>query len=159
MIRVGLGQDQHQLTPGSRLVLGGVELGHTRGLRGHSDADVLTHAVIDALLGAAALGTIGEHFPDTDERYRGTSSLTLLAATAAMVHERGWRVGNVDSVIVAQEPRLAEHLRTMARRLAEVLGVEEGQVSVKATSPEAVGALGRAEAIAASAVALLERPA
>lgn len=158
MIRVGLGQDQHVLDAGRRLVLGGVELDHGRGLRGHSDADVLTHAVIDALLGAAALGTIGEHFPDSDERYRGTSSLTLLAATATMVHEHGWQVGNVDGVIVAQQPRLAGHLRTMARRLAEVLGVDEGQVSVKATSPEGAGALGREEAIAASAVALLERP-
>jgi 2-C-methyl-D-erythritol 2,4-cyclodiphosphate synthase len=157
VIRVGLGQDQHVLTAGRRLVLGGVELDHVRGLRGHSDADVLTHAVIDALLGAAALGTIGEHFPDTDERFRGTSSLTLLAATAALIQERGWHVGNVDSVIVAEQPRLAAHLRTMARRLAEVLGVEEGQVSVKATSPEGAGALGREEAIAASAVALLER--
>jgi 2-C-methyl-D-erythritol 2,4-cyclodiphosphate synthase len=157
VIRVGLGQDQHVLEAGRRLVLGGVELDHPRGLRGHSDADVLTHAIIDALLGAAALGTIGEHFPDTDERYRGTSSLTLLAATAALVHERGWHVGNVDSVIVAQQPRLAAHLRTMASRLAEVLGVEHGQVSVKATSPEGVGVLGREEAIAASAVALLER--
>jgi 2-C-methyl-D-erythritol 2,4-cyclodiphosphate synthase len=158
VIRVGLGQDQHVLEAGRRLVLGGVELDHPRGLRGHSDADVLTHAVIDALLGAAALGTIGEHFPDTDERYRGTSSLTLLAATAALVQERGWQVGNVDSVIVAQQPRLAAHLGTMASRLAEVLGVEHGQVSVKATSPEGVGVLGREEAIAASAVALLERP-
>lgn len=159
MIRVGLGQDQHGLAEGRRLVLGGVEVAHPRGLHGHSDADVLTHAVIDALLGAAALGTIGEHFPDTDERYRGVSSLTLLAATAAMLRDRGWQVGNVDSVIVAQEPRLVAHLRTMASRLAQVLGVEEQRISVKASSPEGVGALGREEAISASAVALLERPA
>ncbi|MGH7919326.1 MAG: 2-C-methyl-D-erythritol 2,4-cyclodiphosphate synthase [Candidatus Dormibacteraceae bacterium] len=156
MIRVGLGQDQHQLVAGRPLVLGGVELARQRGLRGHSDADVLTHAVIDALLGAAALGTIGEHFPDTDERYRGASSLTLLATTAEMLAERGWRVGNVDSVIVAQAPRLQPHLRTMASRLAEVLRVDADRVSVKATSPERTGALGREEAIAASAVALLE---
>ena len=159
MIRVGLGQDQHALAAGSRLVLGGVEVDHPSGLHGHSDADVLTHAVIDALLGAAALGTIGEHFPDTDERYRGVSSLTLLAATADMVRERGWQVGNVDSVIVAQQPRLSGHLRTMAARLAQVLGVDEQRVSVKATSPERIGALGREEAISASAVALLERTA
>lgn len=158
MIRVGLGQDQHALAEGRRLVLGGVEVEHPRGLHGHSDADVLTHAVIDALLGAAALGTIGEHFPDSDERYRGVSSLTLLAATAAMLRDRGWLVGNVDSVIVAQEPRLAGHLQTMAARLAQVLGVEGERVSVKATSPEGIGALGRQEAISASAVALLERP-
>jgi 2-C-methyl-D-erythritol 2,4-cyclodiphosphate synthase len=158
VIRVGLGQDQHALTAGRPLILGGVEVGHPRGLQGHSDADVLTHAVIDALLGAAALGTIGEHFPDSDERYRGVSSLTLLSATAALLRDHGWQVGNVDSVVVAQQPRLAAHLRTMASRLAQVLGVEADQVSVKATSPEGAGALGREEAIAASAVALLERP-
>lgn len=159
MIRVGLGQDQHALVAGRPLVLGGVELDHARGLQGHSDADVLTHAVIDALLGAAALGTIGEHFPDTDERYRGVSSLTLLAATAAMLRDRGWQVGNVDAVIVAQRPRLAGHLPAMASRLAQVLVVDEDRVSVKATSPEGIGALGRGEAIGASAVALLERTA
>ena len=157
MIRVGLGQDQHALTAGRPLILGGVQLEHPEGLRGHSDADVLTHAVIDALLGAAALGTIGEHFPDTDERYRGVSSLTLLSATAAMLRERGWKVGNVDSVIVAQEPRLAPYLLTMAGHLAETLGVDPDRVSVKATSPEGLGALGRQQGIAASAVALLER--
>lgn len=157
MIRVGLGQDQHALIAGRPLILGGVQLEHARGLHGHSDADVLTHAVIDALLGAASLGTIGEHFPDSDERYQGVSSLKLLAAAGAMVREAGWRVGNVDSVVVAQEPRLAAHLRTMAGHLAHTLGVEEARVSVKATSPEGVGALGRGQAIAASAVALLER--
>ncbi|MBO0709414.1 MAG: 2-C-methyl-D-erythritol 2,4-cyclodiphosphate synthase [Candidatus Dormibacteraeota bacterium] len=156
-MRVGLGQDQHVLSEGRRLVLGGVELEHERGLSGHSDADVLTHAVIDALLGAAGLGTIGEHFPDSDQRYQDVSSLTLLAATSAMLRDRGWRVGNVDSVIVAQQPRLAAHVREMASRLAQVLEVGEERISVKATSPEGAGALGREEAIAASAVALLER--
>ena len=137
-------------------MIGGVEIPHPRGLDGHSDADVLTHAVIDALLGAAALGTIGEHFPDTDERYAGVSSLELLAMAAGLVEEAGYRVVNVDSVVVAQEPRLQPHLAAMAILLADRLGVERQAVAVKATSPESVGALGRAEGIAAQAVALLE---
>lgn len=157
MMRVGLGQDAHVLEDRRPLVLGGVAIEHERGLRGHSDADVLTHAVIDALLGAAALGTIGEHFPDSDERYRGVSSLTLLESTAGMIAAAGWRVVNVDSVITAQAPRLRDHLAHMARAIAERLGVETGAVSVKATSPEGVGALGRGESIAASAVALVDR--
>jgi 2-C-methyl-D-erythritol 2,4-cyclodiphosphate synthase len=158
MMRIGLGQDAHVLEEHRPLVLGGVAIAHERGLRGHSDADVLTHAVIDALLGAAALGTIGEHFPDSDERYRGVSSLTLLEVTAGLLAAAGWAVVNVDSVITAQGPRLAEHLAPMARALAGRLGVEPGAVSVKATSPEGVGALGRGESIAASAVALVDRP-
>jgi 2-C-methyl-D-erythritol 2,4-cyclodiphosphate synthase len=156
VIRVGIGQDAHVLVEGRTLVLGGVELAHDRGLKGHSDADVLTHAVIDALLGAAALGTIGEHFPDTDPRFAGVSSLDLLDEVGSMLAARGWRIGNVDSVITAQTPRLRDHLPVMAATLAARLGVDAGAVSVKATSPEGVGALGRAEAIAASAVALLE---
>lgn len=153
---MGLGYDLHRLVEGRRLVVGGVEIPHPRGLEGHSDADVLTHAVIDALLGAAALGTIGEHFPDTDERYAGVSSLELLAMAAGLVEEAGYRVVNVDSVVVAQEPRLQPHLGAMAILLADRLGVERQAVAVKATSPESVGALGRAEGIAAQAVALLE---
>ena len=155
-MRIGIGYDLHGLAEGRRLVLGGVEIPHPRGLRGHSDADVLTHAVVDALLGAAALGTIGEHFPDTDPRYAGVSSLVLLDATARMVGEAGYRVVNVDSVIIAQEPRLQAHLGTMARTLAERMGVEPSRVAVKATSPEGLGAMGRREGIAAQAVALLE---
>ena len=141
---------------GRELVLGGVTIEHPRGLDGHSDADVLTHAVIDALLGAAALGTIGEHFPDTDERYAGISSLELLAMAAGLVEEAGYRVVNVDSVVVAQEPRLQPHLAGMATLLADRLGLEQQAVGVKATSPEMVGALGRTEGIAAQAVVLLE---
>lgn len=154
--RVGIGQDAHVLVEGRRLVLGGLEIDHDRGLRGHSDADVLTHAVIDALLGAAALGTIGEHFPDTDPRYKGVSSLDLLSEVGSMLAAGGWRIGNIDSVITAQAPRLRDHLPGMADALAARLDLAPGVVSVKATSPEGVGALGRAEAIAASAVALLE---
>jgi 2-C-methyl-D-erythritol 2,4-cyclodiphosphate synthase len=156
VIRVGIGQDAHVLVEGRPLVIGGVTLDHTRGLKGHSDADVLTHAVIDALLGAAALGTIGEHFPDTDPRYAGVSSLHLLAEVGRMLAARRWRVGNVDSVVTAQAPRLKDHLPAMAATLATTLGVDAGLISVKATSPEGVGALGRGESIAASAVALLE---
>jgi 2-C-methyl-D-erythritol 2,4-cyclodiphosphate synthase len=156
-VRVGIGYDVHRLAPGRRLVLGGVEIEYARGLEGHSDADVLTHAVIDALLGAAALGTIGEHFPDSDERYRDASSLTLLDATMDAVNAAGHSVGNLDAVIVAQEPRLQAHLRAMAECLAGHLRVAAPAVSVKATSPEAIGSLGRGDAIAAHAVVLLER--
>ncbi len=155
-MRVGIGYDQHALVEGRLLVLGGVEIPHSRGLQGHSDADVLTHAMIDALLGAAALGTIGEHFPDTDARFAGVSSLMLLDETLRLLGEAGYRVINVDSVITAQEPRLQPHLGKMARTLAARLGVASSCVGVKATSPEALGALGRREGIAAQAVALLE---
>ena len=155
-MRVGIGFDQHALVEGRLLVLGGVEIPHSRGLQGHSDADVLTHAMIDALLGAAALGTIGEHFPDSDPRFAGVSSLVLLDETLRLLGEAGYRVINVDSVITAQEPRLQPHLGNMARTLAARLGVASSCVGVKATSPEALGALGRREGIAAQAVALLE---
>jgi 2-C-methyl-D-erythritol 2,4-cyclodiphosphate synthase len=155
-VRVGIGFDQHALVEGRRLVLGGVEIPHPQGLSGHSDADVLTHAVIDALLGAAALGTIGEHFGDHDPRFSGISSLELLDETMRLLRQAGWRVVNVDSVVTAQAPRLQPHLGTMARTLAERLDVEASCVGVKATSPEGLGALGRHEGIAAQAVALLE---
>ena len=155
-MRVGIGYDVHPLVEGRRLVLGGVAIPGPRGLDGHSDADVLTHAVVDALLGAAALGSIGEHFPDSDPRFRGASSLELLAESARLVGAAGWRVVNVDAVITAQEPRLQPHLGPMAAALARCLGVAVGRVGVKATSPEALGALGRGEGIAAQAVALLE---
>jgi 2-C-methyl-D-erythritol 2,4-cyclodiphosphate synthase len=155
-MRVGIGYDLHALVEGRTLILGGVEVPYERGLRGHSDADVLTHAVIDALLGAAALGTIGEHFPDTDPRFAGVSSLVLLDETMALVAAAGYRVVNVDSVVTAQEPRLQAHLGTMARTLAERMGVAASCVGVKATSPERLGAMGRREGIAAQAVALLE---
>jgi 2-C-methyl-D-erythritol 2,4-cyclodiphosphate synthase len=155
-MRVGIGYDLHGLVEGRPLVLGGVEVPYPRGLRGHSDADVLTHAVIDALLGAAALGTIGEHFPDTDPRFAGVSSLVLLDETMRMIQAAGWRVVNVDSVITAQEPRLQAHLGTMARTLAGRMGVAASCVGVKATSPEGLGAMGRRDGIAAQAVALLD---
>jgi 2-C-methyl-D-erythritol 2,4-cyclodiphosphate synthase len=157
-VRIGIGFDLHALVEGRPLVLGGVEVPYGRGLKGHSDADVLTHAVIDALLGAAALGTIGEHFPDTDPRFAGVSSLVLLEETMRLVGEAGYQVVNVDSVITAQEPRLQAHLGTMARTLAGCMRVDAACVAVKATSPEGLGAMGRREGIAAQAVALLEAP-
>jgi 2-C-methyl-D-erythritol 2,4-cyclodiphosphate synthase len=155
-VRVGIGYDLHPLVGGRPLVLGGVAIPFDRGLRGHSDADVLTHAVIDALLGAAALGNIGQHFPDTDSRWKDASSLRLLDETMLAVEAAGWRVGNVDSVITAEAPRLQPHVGEIARTLAHHLKVTHERVAVKATSPEGLGALGRGEGIAAQAVALLE---
>ena len=155
-MRIGLGYDVHRLVPGRRLVLGGVHLEHPSGLEGHSDADVLCHAVIDGLLGAAGLGTIGEHFPPEDPNYAGISSLELLAMAASMVEEAGYRIHNIDSVIVAQEPRLQPHLAEMALRLADRLGLDRQVVGVKATSPEGVGALGRGDGIAAQAAVLID---
>jgi 2-C-methyl-D-erythritol 2,4-cyclodiphosphate synthase len=153
-LRVGIGYDVHRLVAGRPLLLGGVSIPFELGLEGHSDADVLTHAVIDALLGAAGLGNIGQHFPDSDERYRGASSLDLLSSSRELLGI--YSVVNVDAVVIAQAPRLQPHLEAMAQNLARGLGVEPEQVSVKATSPEGVGALGRGEGIAAQAVALLE---
>jgi 2-C-methyl-D-erythritol 2,4-cyclodiphosphate synthase len=155
-MRVGLGYDLHPFTEGRELILGGVRVPYGRGLDGHSDADVLTHAVVDAVLGAAALGSIGEHFADSDPRFAGVSSLELLSASVRLATGAGWRVVNVDAVITAQEPRLQPYLRPMAEALARCLGVDAAQVSVKATSPEGLGALGRGEGVAAQAVALLE---
>jgi 2-C-methyl-D-erythritol 2,4-cyclodiphosphate synthase len=155
-VRVGIGYDVHPLKPGRALILGGVHIDHPRGLDGHSDADVLCHAVIDALLGAAALGTIGEHFPADDPKYEGVSSVELLAMAANMVEEAGYLVTNVDSVVIAEEPRLQPHLAEMALQLADRLGLDRDLVGVKATSPEGLGALGRREAIAAQAVVLID---
>lgn len=156
MTRTGFGFDVHPLVAGRRLVLGGVEIPSERGLGGHSDADVLTHAVADALLGALALGDLGEHFPDSDPQYRGISSLRLLAAVADRVRSHGGRIGNVDATVVAEGPRLADWLPAMRERLAETLGLGVDRVSVKAKRAERLGALGRHEGIAAMAVALVE---
>ena len=156
MTRVGLGFDVHPLVEGRRLVLGGVEIPSERGLGGHSDADVLTHAVADALLGALALGDLGQHFPDSDPQYRGISSLRLLEAVADRVRGHGGRIVNVDATVVAEGPRLAEWLAAMRDRLAETLGLAVDRVSVKAKRAEQLGALGRHEGIAAMAVALVD---
>ncbi len=154
-IRIGQGYDVHALVPGRSLVIGGVALPGARGLLGHSDADVLLHAITDALLGAAALGDIGRHFPDTDARWRGADSAALLAEVGRRVRAAGWEIGNVDATVIAQAPRLAPHLPRMVQCIAEALALEGGQVSVKAKTSERLGFAGRGEGIAAQAVALL----
>jgi 2-C-methyl-D-erythritol 2,4-cyclodiphosphate synthase len=156
MTRVGFGFDLHPLVAGRPLVLGGVTVPSELGLGGHSDADVLAHAVGEALLGALALGDLGRHFPDTDPRYKGVSSLALLEAVMRLVRGRGGRVVNVDATVVAQAPRLAPLLPEMAKRLADTLGIDRDAVSVKAKSPEGLGLLGRKEGMAAMAVVSVE---
>ena len=156
MIRVGLGFDVHPLVRGRPLVLGGVTIPSEVGLGGHSDADVLAHAVGEALLGALALGDLGRHFPDTDPQYRGISSLALLAKVLALLSARGARLVNVDGTILAQAPRLGPYLDEMAKRLADTLGLGAEAVSVKAKSPEGLGLVGRGEGIAAMAVVAVE---
>ena len=156
MTRVGFGFDLHPLAHGRPLVLGGVTVDFDRGLAGHSDADVLSHAVGEALLGALALGDLGRHFPDTDPRYRGISSLRLLRNVVELVTAQGGRLVNVDATVLAQAPRLAPLLPEMAKRLAETLGLEVGRVSVKAKSPEGLGLVGRREGMAAMAVVSVE---
>ena len=156
MTRVGFGFDLHPLVPGRPLVLGGVTVDFDRGLAGHSDADVLSHAIGEALLGALALGDLGRHFPDTDPRYRGISSLRLLRNVVDLVTARGGRLVNVDATVLAQAPRLAALLPEMAKRLAETLGLEVDRVSVKAKSPEGLGLVGRQEGMAAMAVVSVE---
>lgn len=158
-MRIGHGYDVHRLSAGRTLILGGVRLEHTLGLLGHSDADVLAHAVMDALLGAAGLGDIGQMFPDTDPQYAGADSLVLLGRVAARLRENGFRVGNVDATIVAQRPKLAAHIPEMRRNLAQAMGVDADRVNVKATTEERLGFTGREEGIAAHAVALVEETA
>lgn len=155
MTRTGIGYDCHRFAEGRRLVLGGVEIEHERGLTGHSDADVLTHAVIDALLGAAGLGDIGQHFPDTDERYRDADSLVLLRDAVQMVEAAGFTIGNVDATVILERPALGPHREEIRSRLAGVLGVDAGQVNVKATRGEGMGFVGREEGAAAIAIATL----
>ena len=155
-MRIGLGYDVHRLVPGRPLILGGIHIESDLGLLGHSDADVLTHAVVDALLGAAALGDIGQHFPDTDEAWRGADSLALLRAVVMKVADEGWAVSNVDATVVLQRPKLRPHVDAMRANLAAALGIEAGRVSVKATTGEGIGFVGREEGAAAHAVALLE---
>jgi 2-C-methyl-D-erythritol 2,4-cyclodiphosphate synthase len=156
MNRAGFGFDVHPLVAGRPLVLGGVTIESDLGLLGHSDADVLSHAIGEALLGAMALGDLGRHFPDSDERYRGISSLVLLHHVVELLTARGARIVNVDATVLAQAPRLSTRLPEMAKRLADVLGLPVGQVSVKAKSPEGLGVIGRREGIAAMAVVSVE---
>ena len=154
-MRIGHGYDVHRLVEGRKLILGGVEVPHTLGLLGHSDADVLTHAVMDALLGAAALGDIGRHFPDTDPAYAGADSLKLLDHVVELLEEKGYQVGNVDATILAQKPKLAPYIEKMRDNLAARMKVEPGQVNVKATTEEKLGFTGAEEGIAAHAVCLI----
>ena len=156
-LRVGHGYDVHRLVEGRALILGGVTVPFDRGLLGHSDADVLTHAVMDALLGAAALGDIGQLFPDSDAAYAGADSIALLERVTALLREHGWQVGNVDATVVAQTPKLAPYIPDMRRRLAEAMGLDVDCVSVKATTEERLGFTGSGGGMAAHAVALIER--
>ncbi|HEV8610342.1 MAG TPA: 2-C-methyl-D-erythritol 2,4-cyclodiphosphate synthase [Thermoanaerobaculia bacterium] len=155
-MRVGIGFDAHPFADGRPLKLGGVSIAHPRGLAGHSDGDALLHAVADALLGAAGRGTLGEHFPDGSDAWRGADSTVLLGRAAGLVGEAGFRVGNVDAVVIAEAPKIAPHAAAIRARVAEILGVEPGRVSVRGTSSNGLGFSGRGEGIAAVAVALLE---
>jgi len=155
-MRIGHGYDVHKLVEGRDLILGGVKIGHKLGLLGHSDADVLLHAVSDALLGAAGLGDIGRHFPDTDPQYKGADSLKLLAIVGEKVAAAGYRVSNIDVTMIAQKPKLKDHIGTMERNIASTLGLDVSRVNVKATTEEHLGFTGREEGLACHAVCLLE---
>ena len=155
-MRIGTGYDVHRLEEGRKLILGGVQIPFEKGLLGHSDADVLLHAVSDALLGAAALGDIGKHFPDTDPAFEGADSLKLLEETVRMVKEEGYKVGNVDATVIAQKPKLASYIPRMRENIRKVLEVEENQVNIKATTEEHLGFTGEGLGISAQAVCLLE---
>ena len=156
MIRMGQGYDVHRLVEGRKLILGGVEVAHEKGLLGHSDADVLVHAICDALLGAAALCDIGRRFPDTDEKYRGISSLSLLAEVGKMLSAMECEINNIDATVIADTPKLAPYIDTMRRKIADTLGIGTGAVSIKATTQEGLGFAGRCEGIAATAVAVID---
>ena len=155
LMRIGQGYDVHRLVEGRKLILGGLEIPYEKGLLGHSDADVLLHAVMDALLGAAALGDIGQHFPDSDERYKGISSVELLKEVGKILQENGYLIENIDSTVIAQRPKLLPYRPQMAKNIADALGIEPDQVSVKATTEEGLGFTGAGEGISAQAIALL----
>ncbi|HBE10279.1 MAG: 2-C-methyl-D-erythritol 2,4-cyclodiphosphate synthase [Eubacterium sp.] len=155
-MRIGMGYDVHRLVEDRKLILGGVEIPYEKGLLGHSDADCLTHAVMDALLGAAAMGDIGKHFPDTDEKYKGADSIELLRVVKSMLEEKGYKVGNVDATIIAQRPKMAPHIPEMIRIISEALEIDSGRVNIKATTEEGLGFTGEGLGISCQAVALLE---
>lgn len=157
MIRIGNGYDIHRLVAGRDLILGGIKISHETGLLGHSDADVLTHAIMDAMLGALSLGDIGHFFPPTDSQWAGADSLVLLAQVNQLIRDQGWQISNLDSVVVAERPKLKPHIETMRSRLAEVLNLPPDRIGVKATTNEKLDAIGREEAISAYAVVLLEQ--
>lgn len=154
-MRVGMGYDVHKLVEGRPLIIGGVEISHEMGLLGHSDADVLLHAVMDAMLGAAALGDIGKHFPDTDPAYKGISSMKLLEETSKLILEAGYVVENIDATIIAQRPKMRPHIERMEQGIARVLGIDVSQINIKATTEEGLGFTGREEGISAQAICLL----
>ena len=156
-MRIGHGYDVHRLVEGRDLILGGVKIPYEKGLLGHSDADVLTHAVMDALLGAAALGDIGKHFPDTDPAYKGADSLKLAQHVAKLLQDHGYRIGNIDATVIAQAPKLTPHIPLMKQNLARALGCDADQINVKATTEEHLGFTGEGLGIAAHAVCLIER--
>lgn len=155
MIKIGQGYDVHKLVEGRKLIIGGVDIPHEKGLLGHSDADVLTHAICDALLGAAALGDIGKNFPDSDDRYKGINSLLLLAEVGKKLADKGWSVNNIDATVIAQAPKLSPFIEEMRRNIAESLGIAVDAVSIKATTEEGLGFTGNKEGISAMAVALI----
>lgn len=155
-MRAGIGYDVHKLTEGRKLIMGGVEIPHEKGLLGHSDADVLVHAVMDALLGASALGDIGKHFPDTDPAYKGISSLKLLGHVADLLRGNGFTISNIDATIIAQKPKMAPHIPQMRKNMAEVLGIPLSRLNVKATTEEGLGFTGSGEGISSQAICLLE---
>ena len=155
-MRIGHGYDVHKLVEGRKLILGGIEVPHTLGLLGHSDADVLTHAIMDSILGAAALGDIGQHFPDNDDRYLGADSTELLRHVMELIREKGYRIGNLDATIIAQKPKLMPYLPQMRKKLAELMGISEDRLNLKATTEEHLGFTGRQEGISAHCVCLLE---
>lgn len=157
MLRIGNGYDVHRLVEGRKLILGGIEIPHTKGVLGHSDGDVLIHAIMDGILGALALGDIGQHFPDTDMKYEGIDSMLLLKHVRCLMEERGYEIINLDSIVVAQRPKLKPYIENMRERIAEVLGLEKGQVSVKATTEEKLGFTGEEEGIKSYCVVLLKR--
>lgn len=154
-MRIGEGWDIHALVPGRKLILGGVEIAFERGLLGHSDADALLHAITDALLGAAGLGDIGKHFPDTDVRFQGADSKLLLIEASRLIREQGWQIGNIDSTVIAQSPKLSPHIEAMRAAIAQALGLDMGRVNVKAKTAEKMGPVGEGSAIEARAVVLL----
>ena len=156
-MRIGSGYDVHRLVEGRKLILGGVEIPYEKGLLGHSDADVLVHAVMDALLGAAAMGDIGRHFPDNDEQYKNISSLLLLEKVSLLLNERGYNTINIDATVIAQKPKLAPYIEQMVKNMADVLGVPCDSINVKATTEEGLGFTGSGEGIAAQAVCLIEK--
>jgi len=156
-MRIGMGYDVHRLVEDRKLILGGVEIPYEKGLLGHSDADCLTHAVMDALLGAAAMGDIGKHFPDTDEKYKGADSIELLRVVKSMLEEKGYKVGNVDATIIAQRPKMAPHIPEMIRIISEALEIDSGRVNIKATTEEGLGFTGEGLGISCQAAALLEK--